>query len=47
MATNLRGNSSVSAPDNGALMLFVPDAPVNLLNNALITGPSTIGFTWS
>ncbi len=27
--------------------MFVPDAPVSLLNDPLITTKSVIGFTWS
>jgi len=28
-------------------MAFVPDAPINLVDNTVITSDSVIGFSWS
>jgi hypothetical protein len=37
IAINLYGNSLPSLPGDGAIVIFVPDAPLNLANNAAIT----------
>jgi len=47
IAINAYGKSDLSSAGNGAKMLLVPDAPVNLLNDAAITSNSVIRFTWS
>jgi hypothetical protein len=46
-AFNAYGESLVSDIGNGATMVFVPDAPINLLNDPFTTNDSTIRFTWS
>lgn len=45
-ATNIIGTSGVSASGNGAVLLTVPYAPVNLANLPLITSGSKIGIIW-
>jgi hypothetical protein len=40
IATNIYGDSLVSDPGNNAIILTVPDAPVSLANNAVITSGS-------
>ena len=45
-ATNFYGDSLVSEAGNGALMKLIPDAPVNLANDATTTDASQIRFTW-
>lgn len=47
LATNIVGSTSFSADGNGAIILTVPDAPVNLANVVTITSGSQIGLTWS
>lgn len=39
-AVNVYGNSLESVEGNGAKILTVPDAPVNLANNAALTSKS-------
>jgi len=40
MATNIVGSTSYSADGNGAIILTVPDAPVNLANVVTVTSGS-------
>lgn len=47
IAYNAYGYSQASPIGNGGITVFVPDAPVSLTNNGLITNKSVIGFTWS
>jgi hypothetical protein len=47
VASNLYGDSDVSMDGNGALIALVPDAPVNLVNDAAVTSASVIGITWA
>jgi len=46
VATNVKGTSSLSESGNGAIILRVPDAPINLSNVATLTDFDTIGLTW-
>jgi hypothetical protein len=46
-AINLYGESVASQVGDGASLLVVPDAPVNLKNNAAVTDSTKIGITWS
>ena len=46
VATNIKGTSSVSESGNGAIILRVPDAPINLSNVVTLTDFDTIGLTW-
>jgi hypothetical protein len=45
-ATNLYGESAFSESGNGATIVLVPSAPVNLANNLAVTTKSVIGITW-
>jgi len=47
IATNTYGSSPASPSGNGGVVVFVPDAPINLSDNTAITSSSVIGFTWS
>jgi hypothetical protein len=44
---NFYGFSPQSPQGNGALMVIVPDAPVNLINNFAVTNKAVIQFSWS
>lgn len=46
IAFNAYGQSEMSSVGNGGIMVYVPDAPVNLQNNPLVTSDSVIEFTW-
>ena len=43
-ATNVYGTSALSTPGNGAVILTVPDAPVNLSELKTDKSPTTIGL---
>lgn len=45
-AINSYGDSFESEPGDGAAVVFLPDAPINLANNAAITSATTVGLTW-
>ena len=47
MATNAYGDSAISDVGNGAIMVLVPDAPINLQDDPLTTSDSVIRFIWS
>jgi hypothetical protein len=47
VATNFYGDSSLSPTGSGAVILYVPDAPLSVLNNPLITSATKIGLTWT
>ena len=47
IAVNFYGDSEYSDEGNGAVTQLVPDAPLNLANNAAITDANNIGLTWS
>ena len=46
-AMNLYGSSLESSVGNGAVLLTVPDAPLNLANEASVTSASQIGLNWN
>jgi hypothetical protein len=46
-ASNLVGDSAYSDEGNGAIILTIPDAPINLANNALVTSMSQVGISWN
>ena len=46
VAKNAYGSSADSTPGNGAIIVLVPEAPINLANDPLVTTKSVIGFTW-
>lgn len=45
-AINFYGDSVTSNDGNGAIIVLVPSAPVNLQMNNALTTVSTISFTW-
>jgi hypothetical protein len=47
IAINSYGDSFASEPGDGVAVVFLPDAPINLANNAAITSATTVGLTWS
>jgi hypothetical protein len=46
IATNVYGDSPYSEPGNNGLIKLIPDAPVNLLNDPVVTDAFSIKFTW-
>jgi len=46
-AINLYGTSGFSAIGTGAFIQLVPDAPLSLADNPVITSATVIGLTWS
>jgi hypothetical protein len=46
IANNFYGDSDFSPAGNGAIMIIVPDAPINLQNDLTVTDRTRIGFTW-
>ena len=46
IAVNSYGDSEFSSAGNGAVIRLVPDAPINLQNDLLVTIDSKIKFTW-
>jgi hypothetical protein len=46
VAINYYGESAESDSGNGAVILLVPDAPINLFDNVSVTTAFIIGFTW-
>jgi hypothetical protein len=46
IAENFYGDSLISEPGNGGLVKLVPDAPVNLANDPIVTSDLRIKFTW-
>mgnify|MGYP002636778377 CR=1 FL=1 len=47
VATNIVGDSLPSSEGNGAVIVTVPDAPINVENVPAITSGNQIGLTWS
>jgi hypothetical protein len=45
-ATNIKGDSLESIEGNGAVIIRIPDAPINLANIPSITTGSQIGLSW-
>lgn len=46
IATNYYGDSLESDAGNGARVLLVPSAPINLVKNKVTTTAFVIGFSW-
>jgi hypothetical protein len=46
-AINYYGESPYSSVGDGASIWLIPDEPVSLANDALVTDASVIGLTWS
>jgi hypothetical protein len=46
-AVNLYGSSSESLVGNGAVLLTIPDAPLNLANEPRVTSAYQIGLNWN
>lgn len=46
IATNIYGSSANSDEGNGAIILTIPDTPINFANNAVLTSASQISLTW-
>ena len=46
-ALNIVGSSSLSTAGNGAIIVTIPDAPVNLVDDAEQTTATQIGIDWS
>ena len=47
VSINLYGESDQSLAGSGAKIQVVPDAPISLANNPLVTDATKIGLTWS
>jgi hypothetical protein len=47
IAVNPYGDSASSPVGEGALIVLVPDAPVDLRNDPSITSAQVIGFDWT
>lgn len=46
VASNDYGDSPYSVAGSGATLMLVPDAPINLQNDVLVTSSEIIQFTW-
>jgi len=46
-AVNIYGTSVISTSGSGAVIVTVPDAPMNLANNVALTTGSMITITWA
>lgn len=46
IATNLYGNSVVSKPGGGAIILTSPDPPINLAEDTTQRSKTTLGIKW-
>ena len=47
VATNVKGSSTASLAGNGASIIAIPDAPVNLAENTSERTATTLGLSWS
>jgi len=47
IASNVYGNSGLSAAGNGAIITTTPDAPINLAEDYTQRTKSTLGLTWN
>ena len=47
IACNVYGCSPISSAGNGGVIVLVPNAPVNLVNDPVTTSAYTIRFTWN
>lgn len=45
-ASNVYGISEHSVAGNGAVIVTVPDAPIGVADNAVVTTATRIGITW-
>ena len=46
-AINIYGESEQSVAGNGGVIQVLPDSPISLLNDPLVTTDLVIKFTWS
>jgi hypothetical protein len=46
VSQNFYGDSPQSSAGNGGIVKLIPDAPINLANDAATTDASAIRFTW-
>jgi len=46
-ATNAYGESEASPAGNGATIVQVPDAPIQLADNVLLTSATVLALTWT
>lgn len=46
-ATNVKGDSEVSEPGNGGVIITYPDAPYNLVEDMSTKSPTSIGLQWT
>jgi len=46
MATNSKGDSPVSEQGGGGVMIYVPEAPINLVEVLSLRTSTTLGFSW-
>ena len=46
VAVNVKGSSVVSDNGNGAQILTIPDAPINVAEVVALTNAETCSFTW-
>jgi hypothetical protein len=47
ISVNIYGDSEQSTAGNGAVIQYVPDAPITLANDPTTTSDTLIRFTWS
>lgn len=47
IAENFYGDSLESQPGNNGLIKLIPDAPINIFNDAAVTDATNIKFTWT
>lgn len=47
IAFNFYGDSNISEPGNGAVIITYPDAPINLAETIEARSPTSITFSWS
>ena len=47
VSVNIYGDSVQSTSGNGAVIQYVPDAPITLTNDPTTTSDTVIRFTWS
>lgn len=45
-AFNTYGNSATSLTGNGAIITTIPDSPINLQNDPIVTTATQIGINW-
>lgn len=46
VASNVYGSSDPSPEGSGAVIQYVPDAPINVANDLTITSATRVGLTW-